>query len=132
MRDYEKTEKRKQKRNDMLLVMVLLVLAAILGGGYYWMHRIPAIRAEVMVDGELVETLDLSKNQEVTISGPGGGVNRLVVEDGKIWCEEASCPDKVCIRQGKQSQDGGQIVCLPNRMFVKVTGDEGGERQGKR
>ena len=92
MRDCEKTEKRKQKRNDMLLVMVLLVLAAILGGGYYWMHRIPAIRAEVMVDGELVETLDLSKNQEVTISGPGGGVNRLVVEDGKIWCEEAFCP----------------------------------------
>ncbi len=60
MRDCEKTEKRKQKRNDMLLVMVLLVLAAILGGGYYWMHRTPAIRAEVMVDGELVETLDLS------------------------------------------------------------------------
>lgn len=125
MADCEKAERKKQKRNDLLLILALMALAAALGGGYYRKHRAPALRAEVMVDGELVETLELSGNQEVTIFGAGGGMNRLVVEDGTIWCEEASCPDKVCIRQGKQSQDGGQIVCLPNRMFVKVTGDEG-------
>lgn len=125
MADCEKAERKKQKRNDLLLILALMVLAAALGGGYYRKHRAPALRAEVMVDGELVKTLELSGNQEVTIFGAGGGMNRLVVEDGTIWCEEASCPDKVCIRQGKQSQDGGQIVCLPNRMFVKVTGDEG-------
>lgn len=128
MGDCEKTEITK-KRNDALLAVGLTALAVILGGGYFLMYREPALQAEIMVDGELIDTLDLSKNQEVTIGGAGGGMNRLVVEDGRIWCEEASCPDKVCVRQGKQSQDGGQIVCLPNRMFVKVSSGPSGRKQ---
>lgn len=113
---------RTQKRNDIRLTAALIALAAVLGGMYAWGHRAPALQAEVTVDGALVETLDLSKNQEVTIQGAGGGTNRLVTEDGAVWCAEASCPDKVCVRQGRQSRDGGQIVCLPNRMVVKVSG----------
>lgn len=80
------------------------------------------MRAEVTIDGELVETLDLSKDQEVTIHGARGGMNRLVVQDGEIWCEEASCPDQVCVHQGKQSRDGELIVCLPSLMIVQIKG----------
>ncbi len=117
-------ESHVRKRNDAVLAMILIVLAIVFGGGYYWMHRAPALWAEIKVNGELVKTLDLSKNQEVTIPGAGGGENRLAVENGTIWCVEASCPDKVCVHQGKQSRDGEQIVCLPNRMVVKVIGSE--------
>lgn len=113
-----------QQRNDIWLAVFLLAFAALLGVWYYFWHQAPALRAKVSIDGELVEVLDLSEDQEVTIKGTGGGTNHLVVENGVIWCDKASCPDKVCVRQGKQSLDGGQIVCLPNRMFVQVTGDE--------
>ena len=116
-------ESHVRKRNDAVLAMILIALAIVFGGGYYW-HRAPALWAEIKVNGELVKTLDLSKNQEVTIPGAGGGENRLAVENGTIWCVEASCPDKVCVHQGKQSRDGEQIVCLPNRMVVKVIGSE--------
>lgn len=112
------------KRRDLILVIILLALAAVLGGGYYLTHRTPALRAEVTIDGDLAEVLDLSKNQEVTIHSPNGGTNVLVVQNGEIWCSEASCPDKVCIHQGKQSMDGGIIVCLPNYMIVQVIGQE--------
>ncbi len=112
------------KKRDFILVIVLLALAAVLGGGYFLTHRTPALRAEVTVDGKLVEVLDLSKDQTVTIHGPRDGSNVLVVRDGAVWCSEASCPDKVCIHQGKQSIDGGIIVCLPNYMIVQVIGKE--------
>lgn len=112
------------KKRDFILVIVLLALAAVLGGGYFLTHRTPALRAEVTVDGNLVEVLDLSKDQTVTIHGPHDGSNVLVVQDGAVWCSEASCPDKVCIHQGKQSMDGGIIVCLPNYMIVQVIGKE--------
>lgn len=112
------------KKRDLILVLVLLALAAALAGGYYLTHRTPAMRAEVTVDGELVEVLDLSKDQEVTIQGPHGGSNVLVVQNGEIWCSEATCPDKVCIHQGKQSMSGEIIVCLPNYMMVQVIGQE--------
>lgn len=110
------------KKNDLFLAAVLFLLAAAAGSWFYFTHRTPALRAEVTVDGTLVETLDLSQDQELTISGAGGGSNRLIVEDGAVWCAEASCPDHICIQQGKQSADGGLIVCLPNKMVVQVIG----------
>ena len=81
---------------------------------------LPPLRAEVTIDGELHTVLDLSKDQEVTVEGPGGGTNHLIVQDGEIWCDDASCPDKVCIYQGHQSIDGDIIVCLPNLMIVQI------------
>jgi len=48
------------------------------------------------------------------------GFNTLHIEDGQIWIHDASCPDKICIHQGKISRDGEIIVCLPNRLLVKI------------
>ncbi|MCI8659260.1 MAG: NusG domain II-containing protein [Lachnospiraceae bacterium] len=123
MKDKDETNTEKQRRNELLLAAVLLGLATVCGGGYYWGHRELAQTAEVTVDGQLVETLDLSEDQKITIQGVQNGENLLVVQNGAIWCEEASCPDKVCVHQGKQSRDGEMIVCLPNRMVVKVIGE---------
>lgn len=112
------------RRNDLILAVILLLIAAISGGAYYVTHRTPAIRAEVTIDGRLVETLDLSKDQEIVINGAHGGTNKLIIENGEIWCAQASCPDSVCIYQGKQSRDGDLIVCLPNLMIVKIVGED--------
>lgn len=111
------------RKHDLILALLLLLAAAVLGGGYAFTHRAPALRAEVSVDGKLIETLELSRDTELTVEGFHGGTNHLVVKDGQIWCDEATCPDKICIHQGKQSLEGSLIVCLPNRMIVKVTED---------
>ena len=76
------------------------------------------------MDGKVVEILDLSKDTELTVTGPGGGTNHLIVKDGEIWCSEASCPDKVCVHQGKKHLSSDTIVCLPNKMVVTITGKE--------
>ena len=47
-----------------------------------------------------------------------------VVQDGEIWCSEASCPDKLCVKQGKKHLSTDTIVCLPNKMVVTVTGTD--------
>ncbi len=110
------------KKQDKFLILALFLISLASWLGYYLAHRTPALQAEVTVDGQPAKTLDLTKNQEITIEGINGGTNLLIIQDGEIWCEEASCPDKVCIRQGKQSRDGEMIVCLPNRMIVQVVG----------
>ena len=58
--------------------------------------------AEISCSGQVTQVLDLSKNQEVTIQTPNGGTNQLIVKDGEIWCYDASCPDKLCVKQGKK------------------------------
>lgn len=112
-------------RNEFILVLLIILAALVM----LWQQNSrqsqgPAAQAQVSVDGQLVETIDLQTDGEYTIQGAGGGSNHLVVEDGQIWCDEATCPDKVCIHQGKQSLDGATIVCLPNRMIVQILSGE--------
>lgn len=116
--------KNSKKKRDLLLVIGILVIA----GGFYIgnlvMHQKPAVTVEVSVDGSVVERLDLSKDTEITIEGYNGGTNHLVIQDGEVYIDDASCPDKVCIHQGKIHQNGEMIVCLPNLMIAKVVSEE--------
>ena len=86
------------------------------------LHSGPAAFLEISVDGAVVETLELHKDQEYTVKNDQGGVNVFVIRDGKAWVTEASCPDKSCMDQGQVSQEGEMIVCLPNRMTARVMG----------
>ena len=109
-------------KRDMILAAAILLIAAAVFGFNYVSHRTPAATAQISVDGKVVEILDLSKDTELTVTGPGGGTNHLIVKDGEIWCSEASCPDKVCVHQGKKHLSSDTIVCLPNKIVVTITG----------
>lgn len=107
-------------KRDMILAAAILIIAAAVFTFNYFSHRAPAAIAQVTVEGKLVDTLDLSKDTELTVTGAAGGTNHLIVKDGEIWCSEATCPDKLCVRQGKKHLNGDTIVCLPNKMVVTV------------
>ena len=111
-------------KRDMILTAAILLIAAAVFGFNYVSHRTPAATAQISVDGKVVEILDLSKDTELTVTSPGGGTNHLIVKDGEIWCSEASCPDKVCVHQGKKHLSSDTIVCLPNKMVVTNTGKD--------
>lgn len=38
----------------------------------------------------------------------------------EVWVSEATCPDKICVHQGKIHMDGEIIVCLPNKMTAQI------------
>ena len=111
-------------KRDLILAAAILLIAAALFGFNYISHKKPAVTAQITVDGKVVETLDLSMDTELTVTGANKGTNHLIVRDGEIWCSEASCPDKVCVHQGKKHLSSDTIVCLPNKMIVTITGDE--------
>lgn len=111
-------------KRDIILAAAIMLIAAAVFEFNYLAHRAPAVTAQITVDGKVVETLDLSTDTELTITGAGGGTNHLIVKDGEIWCSEASCPDKVCVHQGKKHLSSDTIVCLPNKMIVTITGND--------
>ncbi len=111
-------------KRDLVLILALLLIAAAGYGYNRWRAAaVPPVLAQVTVDGQLAQTLDLSVNTTVTITGAGGGTNVLEIKDGEIWCSEASCPDKLCVKQGRKHLSTDTIVCLPNKMVVTITGD---------
>ena len=110
------------RKSDLILIAVLIVAALILGG--IWMAtRDEGACAIVTVNGDEVEKLPLNKDTEIRI-GDEENYNIVVIKDGVAYVSEASCPDKVCVKTGKISLTGETIVCLPNKMTVKIEGGE--------
>ena len=72
-------------------------------------------------------TCSLSENQTIPIKDSKGNVtNVLEIKDGKAKMVEADCPDKLCMHQKSISSENENIVCLPNRVVVTVTGEDKG------
>lgn len=114
-------------RRDLILLLAVLVIGLI---GIVILYTRPAAlngEVEVAVDGEVVMTLPLSEDTEVTIEGVDGGENLLVIQDGTAKIESASCPDGICVRHYAISRDGESIICLPNRVVVTIRGGEKGD-----
>lgn len=109
------------RKRDIVLAAGLLTGAAAIFGYQKLTVSKTAVTAGIYTDGRLVETLDLSVDRELTVPGVNGGYNRLIVKGGEIWCDEASCPDKICVHQGKKRYEGDTIICQPNRMSVTIT-----------
>ncbi len=76
-------------------------------------------RIQVILDGKIYGTYSLEKNQVIEIE-EGSFYNKIRVEDGKAYMEEANCPDGYCEEQGKISGRTQTIVCLPHKLVVEV------------
>ncbi len=110
------------KTADLILVGGLLVVATVL---FLVLGRWSAQgrTVEVQVDGVAVATLPLDVDTTYSIDGIGGGHNTLVIADGKATVTEATCPDGVCVRHRAIDRAGQSIICLPNKVVVKVVGE---------
>ena len=107
------------KKKDFLLGGGTLVVALVL----FLVMRVTGSEAgsriQVTVDGEVYGTYSLTENQVIEVK-EGDFYNRIRIEDGKAYMEEANCPDGYCERQGKISGGAQTIVCLPHKLVVEV------------
>ena len=110
-------------RNDCLLIASILFFSLIFVFVYYRMSS-PGKTVIVYVDGEKIAGFSLDEDTEYEIEGYDGGRNVLVISDGYAFMKEASCPDRLCMNQGRISRNGQMIVCLPNRVVLKILGGE--------
>jgi len=97
-----------------VLVLVLALLAVTL---YFVISPKRGQMAEVYRDGELIRTLSLDVDTEIILEDL-----TIVVEDGSIFVKYADCPDKICERRGRIYNAGESIICLPNKIIIKVVG----------
>lgn len=82
--------------------------------------------AVIRVDGEIYEKINLDTvavayDMEIKTEF---GYNKLHIEYDGISVTEADCRDHICMDQGKVSQAGVPIVCLPHRLTIEIEGDD--------
>ena len=38
--------------------------------------------------------------------------------------EDADCPDRLCVKQGRIKKVGESIVCLPHKVVIEIVGEK--------
>jgi hypothetical protein len=109
--------------------ILLGIVVVILLAGTWVLYRHLAVKpggvALIAVDNREVKQVPLRPGEarhRFTVRGTRGDL--LIEVDGEhIRVVEADCPDKVCIGMGKKSRPGEVIVCMPNRVIIRVEED---------
>jgi len=74
--------------------------------------------------GEWIEPLD--SRREVEVPGPLG-ITHVHIENGSVSVTDSPCGNKLCIAMGSISARNQWIACLPNNVFVRISGRDSGE-----
>ena len=122
----------KRSNRFWLAILGVLLLAAVIGLVFVHSQRETGAVVQVLQGGEVTDTLSLGKNVTRRYEGENGGYNIVEIKDGQVSVTEASCPDKVCVNHGPTDQTADPIVCLPNKLVVRVLapGDDPNQLDG--
>lgn len=107
------------KKQDLILIGSLLLIGIALLAGYHLWYCDSGSSVEITIDGEVYQTLSLSKNTTIEIPS-GNGSNILTIRNGIADMTEADCPDQLCVKQKAISHTGETLVCLPHKVVVKI------------
>lgn len=114
-------EKVKNSRVVSVKEIVALAVLFVLCVGFvvYLAFAPQGLYVEVYIDGELEYNLPISENTTVELEGLG----TIHIENGSVTFVDSTCPDHICERMSGISGSGQQIICLPNKLVIKISGE---------
>jgi len=114
-------EELRFRRGDAVATGAVILAALCCIASMVFAPRPERTVARVYLKGELIRTAELGKDDTFTVEGEYR--NTVVVRDGSIAVTESDCPGADCVHSGRIRTPGRSIVCLPNRMEVRLEGD---------
>ena len=116
-------DRRRPVWGDGLVVLLVAAAAVVLlflfrpeGGNF--------LTATVVLEGETIARYDLSAlagPEDLEVEGAAYPIT-IQAEPGRIRILESGCPGQDCVHTGWASQAGQQIICLPNRLVISLSG----------
>ncbi|MEE4311622.1 MAG: NusG domain II-containing protein [candidate division KSB1 bacterium] len=106
-------------KGDMFLILAMIVLS-VASLVIIRRSQTSGRSAVITVDGIERERLALSRDRELTVSGPIGETV-VKVEDNRIRVLHSDCAAKVCVKTGQIHLNGQMIVCVPNKVVISIT-----------
>lgn len=108
----------KRLRNDIVLILIIVIIA-IVAAFCYFSLRTEGKNVSVIKNGETIAVYSLDENMTMPITD-GDNTNLLVIENGKAYISQATCPDKICVNHQPVSKSGDTIVCLPAKLVIEI------------
>ena len=109
---------------DLIAISLVLVLAAVIFASYFVVSK-PVEKAKVQIyhNNELIKEFALNSTERIEYIIDDEYYNKIVIEDGEVYFSEGNCPGTDCVHSGKISKPGRSLVCLPNKVEIRITGD---------
>ena len=111
------------QKGDVIAIVLVALLAAGLFLFFLSGQANEPAQAEVYLNGQCIETLPLSQDRVLTITGQYS--NTITVQDGCIAITASDCPGEDCVHSGWAASSGRSIVCLPNGLEIRIIAQSG-------
>ena len=136
------------RKADIILFIVLVITGLAASAALTLSHDEAGSNAKVIIEsgGDLYARYPLSEDRTVVVPAPKqisvdapaadpdesasaqyDYYNVVNISGSKVSVTEASCKNQVCVKHGAISRPGESIVCLPNRLVVRI---ENGSEEG--
>lgn len=136
------------RKADIILFIVLVITGLAASAALTLSHDEAGSNAKVIIEsgGDLYARYPLSEDRTVVVPAPKqisvdapaadpdesasaqyDYYNVVNISGSKVSVTEASCKNQVCVKHGAISRPGESIVCLPNRLVVRI---ENGAEEG--
>lgn len=106
------------KNKTLAMIFAGIAVLGVAGARLAGKIHIEKPIALIYENGKLIEQIDLTDVENDYKIELGG--NTVLVEKGQISIIKANCPDKLCITQGVISNGAKSIICLPNKVEIKI------------
>ena len=105
-----------------ILAIAMVAALAILVSIIFWTSVGSEEGNMVMIyqEGKLIQELSLDHDTEFVIEGDYENV--VTVKGGKAAITKSDCPGTDCVHSGWIHEAGRSIVCLPNRVELRIEG----------
>ena len=113
------------QKGDILAIGLTLLLALFVGAAFLPEENSGNATVQIWQDGEMIRQLPLEEDNRLEIAGQYRSL--VVIENGRVWMEESDCPGEDCVHSGSVGSVGRSIICLPNRVEIRIVGEDADE-----
>ena len=107
---------RPLKIGDFIVIVIFLF-------AIFFIPRSAGKKVIVIVDKGKEYIYPLNVDRIVEFKGNIGMV-KVEIKDKRAKVIESSCPLKICMKTGWIENKGEQIICVPNRMIIRIDGEQ--------
>lgn len=115
------------KKADIVLFIVLVVIG-LLASVYLTMSKTGGDTVIIEQNGKLYGKYSLYRDTEVDVVAVDSIRSdvHVSIKDATAKVTKSGCKNQVCVRHSAINSVGESIICLPNKVVVKIEGKGGG------
>lgn len=110
------------KMRDAIIIIALILIGTVL-------IILPLINTtnslcEINFDGQIIKTIDLSKAEDTIFTLDEVHDVTFEIKNHEIKIKSSNCTDKICENTGYIHSPMQVIVCLPNKLVIKIIAND--------